>query len=577
MKKKRNRSIKAMLMVPIAILGALTIMTNIMAMINIRNVNGAAQVITDEYMQRIALLNTMQEEVKDIHNLGLSHIIATSFDSMIDIVNSIKEKEEALESCIAEYKQYVENENQEIYNELWSNLASFEYTLANLTAYSADNKTDLAYAYANEHVAAYANAIQESITTLSDALTQAADDERQELADVYRMSVIWNNCIIVISIITIIGIINGIFKKIIAPMTKVEQELSQIISDIDNQKGDLTTRVSVGAIMEIAAMGNGINAFIEKLQNILHMVVANSQKLDDVVNQVQQSVRNSDDSVAELSAVTEELSASMEEVAASASVINQNAEDVRNDVDQIAEKTDEISKFAKSMREHASAMEAAARENMQQTDEKVKDILAVLNQAIAESKSVDEVNSLTQDILSISSQTNLLALNASIEAARAGDAGKGFAVVAQEITKLAESSRETANRIQVINKGVTKAVHNLAGHANNLVSYLGESILPEFESFVNVGDEYKENATYIEAVMEEFNTRTEELQTTVSEIASSIHTITTAIDDSATGINGAAKNTQKLVVDMEAISRRMDENIVIKEELKKETAIFKKL
>ena len=62
---------------------------------------------------------------------------------------------------------------------------------------------------------------------------------------------------------------------------------------------------------------------------------------------------------------------------------------------------------------------------------KVGNILDVLNKAIEDSKSVDQVNNLTNDILNISSQTNLLALNASIEAARAGEAGKGFAVVAE--------------------------------------------------------------------------------------------------------------------------------------------------
>ena len=110
-------------------------------------------------------------------------------------------------------------------------------------------------------------------------------------------------------------------------------------------------------------------------------------------------------------------------------------------------------------------------------------------------------------------------MNASIEAARAGDAGKGFAVVAEEIRQLADSSRQTANRIQEINGIVTNAVHNLSGNANNLVDYLNESILPEFKNFVDSGVQYRENATYIESVMNEFTEKTDALKNAMDELS----------------------------------------------------------
>ena len=227
------------------------------------------------------------------------------------------------------------------------------------------------------------------------------------------------------------------------------------------------------------------------------------------------------------------------------------------------------------MKENADTMESNAKSNMQETSTKVQEILEVLNQAIEESKSVEQVNGLTNDILSISSQTNLLALNASIEAARAGDAGKGFAAVADEIRQLADSSRATANRIQEINGVVTNAVQNLAGHSNNLVEYMTNSILPEFENFVSSGEQYRDNATYIEGVMNEFTAKTDDLKRAVDEIAASIETITDAIEEGAKGVTGAAESTQVLVEDMENISNRMDENQQIAAALQKETDVFK--
>ena len=229
------------------------------------------------------------------------------------------------------------------------------------------------------------------------------------------------------------------------------------------------------------------------------------------------------------------------------------------------------------MKEHADTMEQSAKENMNETNAKVEAILEALNQAINDSKSVDQVNSLTDEIMSIASQTNLLSLNASIEAARAGEAGKGFAVVAGEIGSLAQNSRQTASNIQEINSIVVNAVHNLSDNANELVTYLKESILPEFEKFVEDGEKYKDNANYVESVMADFSDKTEGFKATFEEIAESISSITRAIDEGVRGVSSAAESTQTLVNDMDNISKRMDENQQIAGVLDDETKIFKKI
>ena len=117
-----------------------------------------------------------------------------------------------------------------------------------------------------------------------------------------------------------------------------------------------------------------------------------------------------------------------------------------------------------------------------------------MQEALENSKSVEKVAQLTEEILNISSQTNLLTLNASIEAARAGEAGKGFAVVADEIRQLADSSRETANNIQSINEMVIRAVQGLMKSSEEIIAYINKTILPDYESFVKSGQQYSEDA-----------------------------------------------------------------------------------
>ncbi len=573
----RKMSVKALIMIPVILLGVVSVLSNIMAIYNIRNVNKKAATIADEYMGNMLQINTIQEETQTIYRQALSHIIATDFNTMIDIVDSIKSQEAELDDLLDQYGDTVMEEDRETYNELMENYTQFKHAVVNVVAFSANSKTSDAYACANGDLASYGQAMQQDIDMITANISEQSDEARTQLSAVYAISLIINTITIIISLGAIAFAVISVLKGIIKPISHTEREISGIIKDIDNRQGDLTKRVEVSNAIEIGALGNGINTFMEKLQHIFKVLSSDSEKMDNVVNEVLQSVRTSSDSATDLSALTEELSATMEEVSSNANVINENVDNVKNEVSVIAEKSNELNAFSKEMKTHAQEMESSAKTNMETTSAKINEIVDILNQAIEESKSVDQVNTLTNDILSISSQTNLLSLNASIEAARAGEAGKGFAVVAGEISQLADSSRETANRIQEINTVVTNAVHNLADHANDLVAYMNESILPEFQNFVESGNQYSENATHIESVMNEFAQQTDQLQSGAVEIANSIHTIANAIEEGVKGVTGVAESTQVLVTDMENISKHMDENKQISEELQQETAIFTRI
>lgn len=229
------------------------------------------------------------------------------------------------------------------------------------------------------------------------------------------------------------------------------------------------------------------------------------------------------------------------------------------------------------MNARADAMQQSAQNSARITGAKSEEILISLNDAIAKSKSVDQIEKLTGEILSIAQQTQQIALNAAVEAARAGKAGKGFAVVAEEVRDLANSSQEAANRIQEVNSVVTAAVYNLSDNAQHLVEYMSESVLREFQTFVQSGSLYKEDAAYIRRSMAEFHERTSRLEHSMHGIADSIGTITTAINEGASGIAGAAENTRKLAGDMEDITQRMGVNQEIVRELEKETVVFDNL
>ena len=575
MNNKMRLSITIIILVPVFILGALAIFSNTAAISNLKKVNKTAMTIADEHMVNISELSEIEKELQEIHKKALSHIIATDLDTLIATVAEVRAEQEILDNYLIEYKDNLSEEDAGAYNTIVSNYETMKYEIANLMAFSGNAEKEKAFALANSTIKQCSDEMQRQVEGMMVRAQESASQASDALTAEYNKAVLKNTIIVVLSVIALLITLYSVFILIIRKLIIANHEINDIIRGIDQSEGDLTKRISILSNDEISDLGNGINTFMGKLQSIMKMIIENSRKLEEVVSEVQESVRTSNDSASDLSAVTEELSATMQEVGHSATIINQNADSVRSEVEMIADKSNSINEYSKRMKENADKMELDAKTNMQETSTKVQEILEVLNQAIADSKSVEQVNGLTNDILNISSQTNLLALNASIEAARAGEAGKGFAVVADEIRQLAASSRQTANRIQEINSVVINAVHNLAGHSNNLVEYMTDSILPEFENFVTSGEQYRDNATYIEGVMNEFTTKTDDLKRAVDEIAASIETITDAIEDGARGVTGAAESTQVLVTDMENISNRMEENQLIAAALQKETDVFK--
>lgn len=575
-KGKKKLSTK-LILIPVFVVGFVSVISSGLSLKNLSKVNDAASQIVDTSMVGTEMLNDIEMETVNIHTLALAHIISTDLSSMIDIVSEVRNHEEKLKQLLDDYNPYVTLETKRNYRIICENYTSLVKECGNVMAYSAAGKNEEAYKTANGSIAKYSNNIEKAISSMREHVNSVTQEERKSLESTYRASVVTCTFTIAVSIIALLFVVFAVVTMVIKPLLRTQKEINGIIVNIDNKKGDLTQRVTPINNAEVDAVGKGINVFMTKLQAIFKAVVTNSARMERVVDDVRQSVQTSNSSVSDLSALTEELSATMQDISENASVINTNTDNVAKEVELIAEKTDELTGYTKDMKAHAQSMESVARTNMESTDRKVSEILEVLQKTIEDSNSVKQVNSLTNDILNIASQTNLLALNASIEAARAGEAGRGFAVVASEISQLAAASQEAANNIQRINAVVTNSVNNLSDNANGLVSYINDSILPEFERFVESGVEYNDKASFIEGTMTDFKEKTDSLKQSMLEISSSINTISHAINEGVNGVVSAADSTQLIVEDMDNISHKMDENYEIADSLKKETSIFIKL
>ena len=189
-------------------------------------------------------------------------------------------------------------------------------------------------------------------------------------------------------------------------------------------------------------------------------------------------VNEVDENALGVSSVMQELTASMEEISSNITTVNASATDANAQINELAQDLDDLNNYATEMEESAGALVESAKWNKNDTIEKVTPIGESLKKAMEESKSVDQIEGLTNDILGIANQTNLLALNASIEAARAGEAGRGFAVVADQVKKLSEESAAAAGRtneliattIATVEKGIAIADETVASMSEVMVN-----------------------------------------------------------------------------------------------------------
>ena len=524
---KKKLTIQQRLILPIILLGAVAILSNALSVFGINNVNFNASKIVDNYMVGSETLQNIRHTTTNIHKMALSHIVATDYNTMITIVADIKEEEKILEAYLKEYKNYITEDEEAIYSQLLTNYDSFKHALVYLVCASADSNTADAYAYANGDVAHFGSAIADNTNELYAVVSERTASARQKLLIVYIVSLIIAVASVAACLILVLAAIRIIKKYVITP----------------------------------------IKGTVDTLQE-------SSQTLDEVTGEVLKHTRTSGKSAKGLSSLADSLSMAIQKVANNASIINSSASDIKGDVHDMASECCTITDYSSAMKARANEMEASAQTNTEIIQKKASDILDVLGEAIENSKSVDQVNNLTKDIVAIASTTNLIALNASVEAMRAGEAGKGFAVVASEIKTLANSCSETAGRIQEVNQIVTNAVHNLSRHSQDMADYLSDTILKEFQEFVRSGRQYKEDADYVKDMIDSFNSRTDRLRNSMTEIADSIGSITKAIDEGADGITGVADSTRSLVEDMADITNRMDTNREIVEELKKQMKVL---
>ena len=379
--------------------------------------------------------------------------------------------------------------------------------------------------------------------------------------------------IVIGGICTVLAVI--IMFVIITLITKNLNTVNAKLYDLVHNEGDLTQELDIRSGDETELMATNVNALLSHIREIMLQISANSVHLNQSSLEVVNELSTASEGIVDLSATMEQMSASMQETSSTLSQINDSVMNINTQIHNIEEQASSGSSSTKDIASYAKALNEQADKEQKLTIASVQEMSVSVSTKIQQSKAVEEINILTQNILDITSQTNLLALNASIEAARAGDAGRGFAVVASEIGTLASNSADAATKIQAVSQMVIEAVQGLAVESEKMLKFLNDTTLAGYTSLLDTTNKYQQDADNINRMMKDFAEISLEIDKAVSAIQESIAAVDIAIEENTKGIITVSETSQSLTEVVHNISETAEQNKEISDLLNSEVGKFK--
>ena len=366
-----------------------------------------------------------------------------------------------------------------------------------------------------------------------------------------------------------------ILTIIVSRITKGLMQVNAKIYDLVHNEGDLTQKLDVRSGDELELIAGNVNELLAYIRKIMIGISSGSMRLMSSSRKMVDHLSSADESITDVSATMQEMSAAMEETTSSLNQITEAIDEIYSSVERIAGNADAGKVSSQEMESRASGANDAAAEGEKKANIETEKMADSLNEKIAKSKSVEQIEILTSNIIEITEQTNLLALNASIEAARAGEAGRGFAVVADDIGKLAGNSADAAAKIRQVSAEVIQAVDELAEGSQQMIEFVRNSTEEGFGGLVATSENYATDANAMRAMMEQFAQTAEELRSTMDGIRESISAVNIAVEESAKGIAGVSESSVQLTGNVNDIQSEASDNNGIAEDLAKEVGKFK--
>lgn len=559
-KRKRGVGIGIKIMVLLLLLAITAISCVGVLVWTLQSVIGTSDQIVSEQVAEQEKISTLSRQFTYINSQVLTHVMTTNSVTMDTLSEKILQDIADMEQQIEEFGALLSegDERKEALDSASAELAKYRKTVESLLVTSAENKTQ-AYVSAtsnlpmfNEHIENYMNRMLE-IT--AQEMEQAQGQMEQSAARVPGIISVASIALLVVVIVIMLGL----RLWVIGPVKKATKQVDELVEGIRCNKGDITKRIHVGSRDEVGRLAIAINDLVAQMQIIIRAITEGcgqmEEKQADIISNVEKVNATADHTMQNLGIMSE----GMQLVTGAIDGVQQDTGVLDHTVENMLEVAQNGRDYAADIKEKAGKMKATAVESKQEATVVMKEIDTAMTESIANSRQIHKITELTEEILGIAGTTNLLALNASIEAARAGEAGRGFAVVAEEIRKLADSSRESANNIQEISNRVVESVEELSENATRLLEFMNTRVMKDYDALEDTGSNYHEAADHVDEMMNEFRRKIDELLSVLQNVNTANTQMEATVGDSTEKLSAVEKNNQGLQQEMKDISYAVEE------------------
>ena len=541
----------------------------------LQSVIGMSDQIVSEQVAEQEKISTLSRQFTYINSQVLTHVMTTNSVTMDTLSEKILQDIADMEQQIEEFGALLSegDERKEALDSASAELAKYRKTVESLLVTSAENKTQ-AYVSAtsnlpmfNEHIENYMNRMLE-IT--AQEMEQAQGQMEQSAARVPGIISVASIALLVVVIVIMLGL----RLWVIGPVKKATKQVDELVEGIRCNKGDITKRIHVGSRDEVGRLAIAINDLVAQMQIIIRAITEGcgqmEEKQADIISNVEKVNATADHTMRNLGV----MSRGMQLVTGAIEGVQQDTGVLDHTVENMLEVAQNGRNYAADIKEKAGKMKVTAVESKQEATLVMKEIDTAMTESIANSRQIHKITELTEEILGIAGTTNLLALNASIEAARAGEAGRGFAVVAEEIRKLADSSRESANNIQEISNRVVESVEELSENATRLLEFMNTRVMKDYDALEDTGSNYHEAADHVDEMMNEFGQKIDELLSVLQNVNTANTQMEATVGDSTEKLSVVEKNNQGLQQEMKDISYAVEKLAASAGQLKESIRCF---